>query len=156
MTVATTITGKYYEDLNVGDAWTTVSRTVTEADIVIFAGFSWDHHPLHTNEEYAKTTQFGTRIVHGPAIFAMATGLEVSLGLKNGTAIAFLGMTWNLRGPVFPGDTIRVYEVVASKRETKKPDRGLVVFNVQVLNQRDEVVQEGEWNLLMFRRPEQP
>ena len=154
MTIATKPTGKYYEDLNVGDEWTSAGRTMTETDIVIFAGFSGDYHPLHTNEEYAKTTQFGTRMVHGPAVFAIATGLEVSLGIKNGTAVAFLGMTWNNRLPVFPGDTIRVYETVASKRESKKPDRGLVVFDVRVLNQRDEVVQEGQWNLLMYRRPQ--
>lgn len=144
-------TGKYFDELDVGDTWETAGRTITETDLVLFASWSGDNHPLHTNEEYAKTTQFGTRIFHGPGVFAAATGLEVRLGFKDGTAIAFLGMTWNLKAPVMIGDTIRVKETVATKRESKKPDRGIITFDVAVLNQRDEVCQDGQW-VVMFKR----
>ena len=108
---------------------------------------------IHTDEEFAKTTVFGGRILHGPAGFAIATGLESRLGIKDGTAIAFLGMTWDLRGPILIGDTIRVHEKVAAMRESKKPTQGLVTFDVSVVNQRGEVTQEGQWKVLMMRRP---
>jgi acyl dehydratase len=143
---------RYYEDLNEGDTWESPRRTITEADVVMFAALTGDHNPIHTDEEFAKTTQFGGRILHGPAAFAIATGLESRLGIKEGTAIAFLGMTWDMRAPVKIGDTIRVRERVASKRETKKPGIGIVNFYVEILNQRSEVTQEGEWKVMMIRR----
>ena len=144
--------GLYFDDFEVGMSWTTPSRTITEADIVAFAGFSGDFNPLHTDEEFARGKQFGGRIFHGPGVFAIATGLEFRLGIKDGTAIAFLGMTWNLRGAVRPGDTITVRQTVADTRaSSSKPDRGIVTFDVQVVNQRDEVCQEGQW-VVMFAR----
>jgi acyl dehydratase len=144
--------GKYFDEFEVGDTWDTPARTITEADLVIFAAYSGDHHPLHTDEEYARTTQFGTRIFHGPGAFAIATGLESRLGIKEGTAIAFLGMTWDLKAAVHIGDTIHVRETVAKKKESaSKPDRGIVTFDVQILNQRGEVCQEGQW-VVMFKR----
>ena len=143
---------KFYEDLTVDDQWESPRRTISEADIVMFAGITGDYNPIHTDEEYAKTTIFGGRILHGPAGFAIATGLESRLGIKEGTAIAFLGMSWDLKGPIRIGDTIRVRERVTSKRVTKKPTQGIVNFHVAVLNQRDEVVQEGEWKVMFLRR----
>jgi acyl dehydratase len=143
---------RYYEEFEVGESWESPRRTITEADIVMFAALSGDHNPIHTNEEFAKTTPFGGRILHGPAAFAIATGLESRLGLKEGTAIAFLGMTWDLKGAIKPGDTIHVRERVASKRETKKTTTGIVNFWVELVNQRDEVVQEGEWKVMMIRK----
>jgi len=143
----------YYEDFGIGQTWTSPGRTITEADIVAFAGLTGDYNPIHTDEEFAKTTPFGGRILHGPAGFAIATGLESRLGIKEGTAIAFLGMTWDLKLPIRIGDTIRVVESVASMRESRKPTQGLVIFDVAVVNQRDETVQEGQWKLLMMRRP---
>ena len=143
---------RYFEDFSVGDQWDTPRRTITEADIVNFAALTGDHNPIHTDEEYARQTIFGGRILHGPAGFAIATGLEFRLGIKEGTAVAFLGMTWDLKGPIKIGDTIRVRERVTSKRETKKPTQGIVNFHVAILNQRDEVVQEGEWKIMFMRR----
>lgn len=145
--------GRFYEEFSVNDTWDSPARTITDADLVIFAGFSGDYHPLHTDEEYAKTTQFGKRIFHGPGAFAIATGLEFRLGIKEGTAIAFLGMTWRNVAPVYIGDTIRVRETVAEMRETKKPDRGIVNFDVKILNQRDNVCQEGQWIVMFKRKP---
>jgi acyl dehydratase len=143
---------RFFEDFTVGDHWESPRRTITEADIVMFAALTGDHNPIHTDEEFAKTTVFGGRILHGPAGFAIATGLESRLGIKEGTAIAFLGMTWDLKGPIKIGDTIRVREEVTSKRETKKPTAGIVNFHVAIVNQRNEVVQEGEWKIMFARR----
>ncbi|WP_019579853.1 MaoC/PaaZ C-terminal domain-containing protein [Pseudomonas mandelii] len=144
----------YFDELNVGQEWNSPRRTITEADIVMFAALTGDHNPVHTDEEFAKTTVFGGRILHGPAGFAIATGLESRLGIKEGTAVAFLGMTWDLRGPIKIGDTIHVNQKVGSKRATKKPGVGIVNFQVALVNQRGESVQEGEWKVMMHCKPE--
>ena len=84
--------GLHLEDFFVGQSWVTPARTITDADLVNFAGLSGDFNPLHTYEEFARQTQFGGRIFHGPGVFSVAIGLESRLGIKEGTAIAFLGM----------------------------------------------------------------
>ncbi|MBB6627593.1 MaoC family dehydratase N-terminal domain-containing protein [Nocardioides sp. KIGAM211] len=141
-----------FEEFYVGQNWVSPSRTITDADIVNFAGLSGDFHPLHTDEEFARSTSLDGRVFHGPGVYAVAIGLESRLGIKEGTAIAYLGMDWNLRAPVMAGDTIRVEQVVAASRaSTSKPDRGIVTFDVTVKNQRDEVCQEGQW-FVMFTR----
>jgi len=142
----------FFDDLVVGQSWTTPRRTITEADVVAFAGLTGDYNPVHTDEEFAKKTPFGTRILHGPAVFAIATGLEFRLGIKEGTAIAFLGMTWNLKAPVKIADTIHVYQRVDLARLTKNPARGIVTFWVEVRNQRGEVCQEGEWKVMFHTK----
>lgn len=144
---------RYYEDFQAGDAWESPRRTITETDIVMFAALTGDYIPVHTDEEFAKCTLFGGRILHGAAAFAIATGLESRLGLKDGTAIAFLGMTWDFKAPIRIADTIFVRQRVLSKRETKRPGSGIVTFHVELANQRNEVVQEGEWKVMMARKP---
>jgi acyl dehydratase len=148
--------GLYFDDFYVGQSWVSPARTITEADLVNFAGISGDFNPLHTDEEFAKASQFGGRIFHGPGVFAIATGLESRLGIKDGTAIAFLGMTWNMKAAVLIGDTIRVKQTVAEVRPSaSKPDRGIVTFDVQVVNQRDETCQDGQWFVMFYRQQQQ-
>jgi acyl dehydratase len=148
------ITGKYYEDLAVGDKFTSKRRTITETDLVTFSNFSWDHHPAHTDEEYAKTTAEGQRILHGPAGFSICSGLEISIGFKQGTSLVMLGMTWGYKAPIFIGDTLHVREEVTQMRISKsKPEIGIVTTKVQLVNQKDVVTQEGEWVVSFKRRP---
>ncbi len=144
---------KYFDDLEVGDLWHSEGRTITESDLVTFATWSGDMHPLHTNAEYANASQFGQRIFHGPGALALAFGLEMRIGWKMGSAIAFLGISsWQMLAPVFIGDTITVREEVIEMRpSSSKPDRGIVKTRVELLNQRGEVCHQGEWAVLLLR-----
>jgi acyl dehydratase len=142
----------FWEDFEPGAEWTTQGRTVTEADVVGFACLSGDFNPLHVDAEFARGTQFGERIAHGLLGLSIGSGLTSRLGIIEGTAIAFLGLEWAFKGAVKLGDTITVRLRVDDRRETSKPDRGIVRFATTIVNQRDEVVQEGTQTLLMRRR----
>lgn len=146
--------GLFFEDFEIGDSIETDGRTVTEADIVMFAGLSGDHYRLHTNEEYAKTTPFGTRIAHGLLVLSIATGLSMQLGFMNGTVEAFMGLEWQFRRPVFIGDTVRVQATVAEKKPMPRLGGGLVTLKVKVVNQKDETVQRGTWTVLIKSKGE--
>jgi acyl dehydratase len=147
--------GLYWEEWEVGKSFETAARTVTEADVVHFAGISGDYNPLHINEEYCKKTQFGTRIAHGPLVYAIAAGLLFQLHLYDDTLIAFLGFeSLKFTKPVKIGDTIHAKVTVTEVTETSKPDRGVMKRQLQVMNQHGEVVQDGIQAFLMKRRPQ--
>ncbi len=144
----------YYDDIEVGKQTLSPCRTVTEADIVNFAGLSGDFNVIHTDAELTKITPFGQRIAHGLLGLSIASGLAArKTGAELHRIVAFLGMTWDFRNPIFIGDTIHLEETVASKREISKPGLGIVVYAVKVVNQRGEVCQEGEWKVMYQARP---
>jgi acyl dehydratase len=143
---------QYFEDLNVGDEYLSPGRTVTEADIVAFAGLSGDYNVLHTDAEYMKTSIFGERIAHGLLGLAISSGLGMRAVSRPFATLAFLGLRWRFKGPIKIGDTIKVRLKVTEKRETSKPDRGIVTVQRWILNQRGEVVQEGDTELMIERR----
>ena len=148
------MTGMYWEEWEVGAEFESSGRTVTETDIVMFAGLSGDYNSLHIDEEFCKKTQFGTRIAHGPLVYAIAAGLLFQLHLYDDTLIAFLGFdSLKFTNPVKAGDTIRARIKVLEKRETSRPDRGVMKRQLQVVNQRGEVVQEGVQAFLLKRKP---
>lgn len=144
--------GKTFDEFELGQEFTTASRTITEADVVAFAGLSGDFNPLHTDEEFAKATPMKTRIAHGPLILSIASGQANLLGVFEGTTIALLSMTTRYTAPVRFGDTVRTVLKLTDKKESKKPDRGIATFSVNVLNQRDEKVIEGEWVVMLTRK----
>ena len=146
--------GLYWKEWEIGAEFESPARTVTEADIVMYAGLSGDYNPLHINEEYAKQTQFGTRIAHGPLVYGIAAGLLFQLHLYDDTLIAFLGFdSLKFTKPVKPGDTIHARIKVLEKRETSNPERGVMKRELKVLNQRGEVVQEAFQSFLLKRKP---
>lgn len=153
MTVEYKPRGLYFEDFEVGTSHVTAARTITEADVVNFAGLSGDFNPLHTDEEFGKATPFGGRIAHGVLTLAVATGLTNQLAIYEGTTIALMEITCRFTGVVKFGDTVHVVLTPSSKKEHKKPDRGFVVFDLEVKNQRDETVLAGAWTCLQRRRP---
>jgi len=130
----------FFEDYVVDTVTTSRGRTITESDIVNFAGLSGDFVELHTNEEYAKRGPFGRRIAHGALVFSISTGLTLQMTTNHEGIIAFYGMD-KLRflGPVFIGDTIHVTKRVAEKR-MKEDGRGVIKFETIVLNQDDKPV----------------
>lgn len=149
--------GLYYEDFEVGTVYTTQSRTVTETEIVIYSGLSGDFNPLHTDEEYSKTTPYGTRIAHGPLVLAIAMGLLNRLGLTDGTSLGFLGINeWKFTGPVKAGDTVTVRVTIADKRMASRGARGILTRHIEVVNQRNEVVQRGSMASMVEAKPEAP
>lgn len=142
---------RYFEEIQVGEEYESPGRTVTETDIVLFAGLSGDYNVLHTDAEFMKKSIFGERIAHGLLGLAVQAGLLTRATTAYAT-LAFVGLRWKFRAPIKIGDTIRVRARVGAKRETSQPDRGLVTLERRILNQRDEVVQEGETDLLVERR----
>ncbi|HTX52810.1 MAG TPA: MaoC/PaaZ C-terminal domain-containing protein [Candidatus Baltobacteraceae bacterium] len=140
----------------VGEEFESPARTVSETDIVNFSALSGDWSPVHSDEEYCRQTPYKTRIAHGLFGLAVAEGLKFRIPEFSGARyVASLFWNYKFTGPILMGDTIRVRVKVQSKRETKKSDRGIVVEYVTMLNQRNEVVQEGEHGLMIWRRPTQ-
>ena len=144
--------GLYFEEFEEGTDYVTRARTVTEADVVAFAGLSGDFNPLHTDAEFMKSSPFGERIAHGMLVASMSTGLQSQMGWFEGTTIALLEVQFRFKAPVKFGDTVRLALSVKEKRTTSKPDRGVLILNANILNQRDETVIEGQWTAMMKRK----
>jgi len=140
----------YFDDFHIGQKFITKSRTLTEADVVHFAGLSWDHNQLHTDAEYAATTQFGRRIAHG--LLGVIAHAGLSYQLTEESILALLELTWKFKLPIFIGDTIRVEQVVQDMRESASGDRGVLIFEKKVINQRNEVVQTGTTTILLAKK----
>jgi acyl dehydratase len=144
--------GLTFDQFNLGDVFTSQARTVTETDVVNFAGLSGDFNPLHTDEEFGKSTPFGARIAHGMLVASMATGMANWSGVFEGTTIALMEQVIRYKGAVMFGDTVHLELTVAEKKETSKPNRGIVKFDTAVVNQDGKAVIEGQWTLMMVRK----
>jgi 3-hydroxybutyryl-CoA dehydratase len=142
----------YFEDFTVGVEHVTRGRTITESDIMNFAGLSGDFIELHTNEEYARQSPFGRRIAHGMLTLSISTGLMTRMNLITDTVVALYGID-KLRfvKPVFIGDTIHVKKKVADTM-AKGGTAGVVTFDTSVLNQNGEAVLVYRDKLVIKRR----
>ena len=135
--------GRLFKDFATGERFETRSRTITEADIHQFAQFTGDWNPVHVDETVAVVAH-GGRIAHGPMFPGIAFGMMAQHDLIEGTAIALKNIAWEFLVPVHIGDTIRINaEITVTSPHPSKPDRGRVGFALDVLNQRDEVVNRG-------------
>lgn len=143
------VRGMYFEEFEVGYSVQTAGRTITETDVVNFASLSGDYNQLHTNEVFAKESQFGTRVAHGLLGLSIASGLAVSLGFMEGTVEAFLSLEWKFRRPIYIGDTIHVTAEVVNTRAMSRAGGGIVDFDVAVINQDGTTVQKGQWRALV-------
>lgn len=144
----------YFEDFDVGDEFDSPTRTINESDLSLFAGLTCDYNLVHTDEEFAKKTMFGTRIAHGLLGLSIGMGLLQRMGILASTGMAYLSLPrWEFTAPIKIGDTIMSRTKVVEKRETKKTDRGLIRLEMSILNQRGEEVQRGEHLVMVARKP---
>jgi len=145
--------GLYFEDHEVGTRYETRARTVCEADITSFVNLCGFTEPLFYDMEYvARESIFTARPAPGAFTFALSEGLVIQTGLIHGTGMSYLGGEIRVVAPVVVDDTIRVAVTIAEKRETKKPDRGIVTYQHTVTNQRGEVVLEAMIKRMIRRR----
>ena len=142
---------RFFEEFAVGEKFTTPARTVTETDIVNYCCLSGDFNPIHMDDEFAKKTQFQSRIAPGPLIVAISSGLRGRLGINEGAVLLGIDKL-RFSSPVKVGDTIHVEVTVASKKETSKTKRGILTLNTVVLNQRQDVVSTYETTLMVKRK----
>ncbi len=149
-------TGLYFEDIEVGRVMITRGRTITESDLVQFAGLTGDYNPMHTDAEYMKQSQFGQRIAHGMLTLSYAVGQAYQLGFMERTVIAFRGLEMKFSLPVFIGDTIHVELTVREKQEMRRLGGGWVTLDVKIVNQNGKTVESGSWTVLLALKPEQP
>jgi len=144
----------YFEEFEAGQKIISAGRTVTESDIVTFAGLSGDYTQIHTDAEFSKNTPFGQRVAHGLLGMAIASGLAAQTGVLEGTVLAFREIVeWKFVKPIFIGDTIHVEMEV---RETKAMPRiggGAVALVLQLKNQHADVLMKGTWSVLMASKP---
>ena len=145
--------GMFFDEFDLGQIVITPGRTITETDIVNFAGLSGDFYQLHTDAEYGKTTPYGQRIAHGVLVLSIATGLTAQTGVLEGTALAFREINnWKFVLPVFIGDTVHVQLEVIETKPLPRIDGGSVRIKVEIKNQDDKVVMKGIWLVLVMSK----
>jgi acyl dehydratase len=143
---------RYFEEIAVGDEYESPGRTITEADIVLFAGLSGDYNILHTDAEFMKSSIFGERIAHGLLGLCIQHGL-VPRSMPVRFEQRLVGIKWRFKGPIRIGDTLHVLAKIAAKQDSDQAGWGLVTMERRVVNQAGAVVQEGETEHLVGRRP---
>lgn len=147
--------GMYFEEFEPGQRLVTAGRTITESDIVAFAGLSGDFNQIHVDAEYSKSALPGQRIAHGLLVLSIAEGLVVQTGLMEGTIIVFREITeWKFIKPVFIGDTIHVEFEIKETRPMSRLSGGLVEIELDVKNQHGDRVMKGTWSALFQSRPD--
>jgi acyl dehydratase len=147
--------GLYFEEYTLGQTITTAARTITETDIVNFAGLSGDYNQIHTDAEFAKSTPFGQRIAHGVLILSIISGLAVQTGFMEGTIIAFREIAeWKFSKPVFIGDTVHGTLEIIETKALRRLGGGAVTLKLNVINQHTDVVMSGTWTVLIASKQE--
>lgn len=141
--------GLYFEEFEVGQQLATAARTITEADIVNFAGLSGDFNAIHTDAVYAAQDTFGQRVAHGLLVQSIATGLMVQSGVIEGTVLAFRELSVKFSLPVFIGDTVHVQASVMETKEFRRLGGGNVTIKYSVINHEGKTVQRGDWIMLI-------
>ncbi len=133
----------YFEDLAADQSVTSSRITLTETHIVLFAGLTGDFNPLHMDEQTAQQNMYGRRIAHGMLAHSMSTGLRSSI--DDWAILAFMETRRRFAGPVFAGDTLHYVALVQElRRSQSNPSRGIARVSMRLLNQNEELVQEGE------------
>ena len=147
--------GLYFEEFEVGMTITSPGRTITESDIVSFAGLSGDYTQIHTDVEFSKSSPLGRRVAHGLLGLAVASGLAARTGVLEGTALAFREINdWKFIKPIFIGDTVHILMTVIEVKGLPRLGGGAVSIELRVINQNEETLMKGVWKVLMASQPE--
>ena len=147
--------GRYFDEFEIGEVINTAARTITEADIVMFASLTGDFNPIHTDEESAKKSPMGTRNAHGALLVAYAAGLRQQTRFMEGTTIALASLKDTFLAPTRAGDTIHIRIEITDKKPSKsKPDRGLLIYRSDAINQNGVTVLSQEVTVMLKRKPE--
>lgn len=141
--------GLYYEEYMVGQKMVTRGRTVTEADLVNFAGLTGDYNPMHTNAEYAANSFLGQRVAHGMLALSYIVGQAYQLGFLEKTVLSFRSVDMKFSAPVYIGDTIHGELTIAEKKDAARLGGGIVTIEVRIINQEGKAVQKGQWSALI-------
>lgn len=146
--------GMYFDEFEPGQKIVTAGRTITEADIVNFAGLSGDYNQIHTDAAYSARTPAGQRVAHGLLVASIVSGLAVQTGVMEGTVQFFREINeWKFIKPVFIGDTVHAVMEVTEIKEMRRIGSGVVTISFDVKNQNDETVMKGVWSVLIALRP---
>lgn len=146
--------GLYYEEFEVGVQLTTAGRTITEADVVNFAGISGDYNSIHTDVAYSQDSFYGQRVAHGLLVLSIVSGLSFRTGMLEGTVIAWRDIgDWRFSQPVFIGDTVHAELEVVETKPMSRLNGGRVDLQVRVKNQDEVTVMNGRWGLLVLSTP---
>jgi 3-hydroxybutyryl-CoA dehydratase len=147
--------GMFFEEFSVGQHIISTARTVTESDVVAFAGLSGDYNQIHTDAEFSKNTPFGKRVAHGLLGIAIASGLAMRTGVLEGTVLAFREINeWKFSKPIFIGDTVHVELDVKEIKALPRLGGGSVIIELSVKNQNEEVTMKGLWTVLVASKPQ--
>lgn len=146
--------GMFFEEFEAGQKLVTAARTVTETDIVMFAGMTGDFNQIHVDAEYSKTTPFGARVAHGLLGLSLASGLLVQTGMMEGTIMAFREINeWKFIKPIFIGDTVHVETEVTGTKALPRIGGGSIQLVLDLKNQHGETLMKGSWTALILSRP---
>jgi acyl dehydratase len=141
--------GRYFEQFEIGQQLVTAARTITESDIVNFAGMTGDYNQIHTDAEFAAKDTFGQRVAHGMLVQSIATGLAVQSGIIEGTVLAFREQSAKFSLPVFIGDTVHVQLKITEIKALPRLGGGNINMKYAVYNQHGKAVQRGDWVMLI-------
>lgn len=146
--------GMYFEEFEVGLQILTAGRTVTESDVVTFAGLSGDYNQIHVDAEFARKGPFGHRVAHGLLVLSIASGLIMSTGVLEGTVMAFREIEgWKFSRPVFLGDTVSVQVEITETKPFPRLGGGVINIKLAVKNQHEDTVMSGSWKALVASQP---
>jgi len=146
--------GMWFEEFEVGQKIISAGRTITESDIVSFAGVSGDYNQIHTDSEFAQKTPFGRRVAHGLLILSIASGLAMRTGVLEGTVIAFREINnWKFTSPIYIGDTIYAELNILETKAIPRVGGGSLTIEITVKNQKNETTMKGTWTVLVASKP---
>ncbi|KAA3644992.1 MAG: dehydratase [Chloroflexi bacterium] len=148
--------GLYFEEFEVGQQIITAARTVTESDVVSFAGLSGDYNSIHIDAKYSEAGPFGQRVAHGLLVLSIASGLVQQTGMMNDTVMAFREINnWKFTKPIFIGDTVQVMVNIKETKALPRIGGGSVSIELDVRNQDEDTVMKGTWTALFVSQPEE-